>query len=338
MAAKTSLPSRGPVVLGLSLGLATLLGVGLIVVGLLRSEDNPEPAPADEGVVTRTTPDGTLVCTARLATSSVAVGDKIPLEITITNLSDRVQTVPGGVSGMRILDPSGVTVFNSAEAEAGFLGPAIMDETVDPGGTFEPLVRSIVRVEWPSYVVVLPTCPLFRDPLPSLRLDVTVQGDAPGDPIRAALKRTHGLLKRCPPAPGGSERRGVIEIPGAKKVPSMRARCSASVVEYPGFAVVEFRIVSPPDAPEFEIPRYITVIPPLPGTDSFQAVRWRFVVTSSGIKEVEGLGGVHHTSPGPRRAPRFEFRNGSWQRSSAGCGGTGSGPGILFISACGSEP
>jgi hypothetical protein len=325
---------RGPVVLGLSLGLAALLGVGLIVFGLLRPDGEPDPVVDESGVVSRTTSDGTLVCTARLASSSVAVGDKVPLKITIANLSDRTQTVPGGVSGMKILDPSGVTVFDSAESEAGFLGPPIMDEVLEAGETLTPLARSIVRVEWPSYVVVLPTCPLFRDPLPSLRLDVSVEGEAPQDPIRSALKRTHGLLKKCPPGLDGSERRGVINIPGAKKVPSMRARCSASATEYPGFAVVEFTIVSPPDAPEFELPRFITVIPPLPGTDSFQAVRWRFVVSSSGVKEVEGLNGVHHTSPPPLRASVFEFFDGAWHRERTRCGGTGSGPGILIISAC----
>lgn len=327
--------TRGRVLLIVSIGLIIVV---VFAIQVMRPDRSPETQPnlisTNNESVSRTTFDDELRCTARLTSSAVEVGDKVPLVVTITNLSDRTLSVPGGVSGMEILDPSGLTVFDSDEAEAGILGPPIGEERLEPGAMFEPLVRSVVRVEWPSYVVVKPTCPLFREPLGTLRLEVSTHGEAPEDSLGTALDRTHGLFRNCRPPSDGGWRTGVIRIPGANGDPPMAARCSASITEYGSFDVVELRIVSPPDAPKFEMPRYITVIPPLPGTHSFQAARWRFVVSSSGARQVDRLAGVHHTAPAPRMAPHYDFFGGRWHEGRSRCGGTGSGAGILIISAC----
>lgn len=330
--------ARRRVAVTTSLGLVILLGFISGAVALIGSSDRkPEFNPAKRSSVSRTTADGTLRCDARLTSDTVGPGEKIPLEISITNLSDRTQSpggIPGGISGMKVLDASGTTLFDSAEYEAA--GGFNLDEDLEPGATFEPLVMSIVKVRWPGPLEVVPGCPLFDDPLPSLTLDVAVPGKAPaiGEALEAALGATHGLFQGCLPEPDGNWVTGVIEIPGAPDAPPMPARCSASVVESEGFDVVELRLVSPPDAPDYEMPQYIIMVPELPGTGSMEALRWTFVVTASETREVEGLVNVNRTRFADKMAPYFEFFDGEWNAGASRCGGMGSGSGILIISAC----
>ena len=234
---------------------------------------------------------------------------------------------------MKVLDSSGSTLFDSAEFEAGIHGPFIPEEDLEPGATFQPLIRSAVKVRWPGPLEVVPACPLFNDPLPSLSLDVTVPGKAPAtsDALEAALGETHDLFRDCLPEPNGTWVTGVIEFPDA---PGMPARCSASVVQGEGFDVVELRLVSPPDAPDYEMPQYIIMVPELPGTGSMEALRWTFVVTASETREVEDLVNVNRTRPADRMAPYFGYSDGEWNAGASRCGGMGSGSGILIISAC----
>lgn len=329
--------ARRRVAVTTSLGLVMLLGFISGAVALIDSSDRkPEFNPAKRSSVSRTTADGTLRCDARLTSDTVDPGEKIPLEISITNLSDRTQSVPGGISRMKVLDASGSTLFDSAEYEAGIHGPFILEEDLEPGATFKPFFRSIVKVRWPGPLEVVPGCPLFDDPLPALTLDVTVLGSTPaiGKALEAALAETHGLFQGCLPEPDGNWVTGVIEIPGAPDAPPMPARCSASVVEGEGFDVVELRLVSPPDAPDYEMPQYIIMVPELPGTGSMEALRWTFVVTDSETREVEDLVNVNRTRPADKMAPYFEFFDGEWNAGASRCGGMGSGSGILIISAC----
>lgn len=329
--------ARRRVAVTTSLGLVLLFTFISGAVALIGSSDrNPETAPATRSTSSRITADGTLRCDATLTSDTIDPGEKIPLVISITNLSDRTQSVPGGISRMKVLDAAGGTLFDSAEYEAGIRGGAIFDEDLEPGETFEPLRRSVVKVEWAGTLEVVPACPLFDDALPSLTLDVTVPGEAPAvnDALDAALGETHGLFRDCLPEPDGSWVTGVIEIPGATDAPPMLARCSASVVQSEGFDVVELRLISPPEAPEYEMPQYIIRVPELPGTGSMEALRWTFVVTASGTREVEGPVNLHRTRHGGGMAPYFEFFGGKWRAGASACGGMGSGGGVLIISAC----
>ena len=329
--------ARRRVAVTTSLGLVILLGFISGAVALIGSSDRkPEFNPAKRSSVSRTTADGTLRCDARLTSDTVGPGEKIPLEISITNLSDRTQSVPGGISRMKVLDASGSTLLDSAEYEVGIHGGFIPEEDLEPGETFQPLIRSVVRVRWPGPLEVVPGCPLFDDPLPSLILDVTVPGKAPaiGEALDAAVGETHDLFRDCLPSPDGNWVTGVIEVPGAHDVPQMHARCSASVVQGEGFDVVELRLLSPLDAPDYEMPQYIIRVPELPGTVSMQAVRWTFIVTATGTREVEGLVNINRTRFSDRMAPYFEFYDGQWNAGATACGGMGSGSGIIMISVC----
>lgn len=320
-----------------SFGLILLVGFISTAVALIdRPRVDSDIKPAESLHSSRTTTDGSLRCDARLTSGSVAPGETLPLVISVTNLSERTRSVSPRGSGMRVLVASGDTVFDSVEYEAGIHGPYIPDEELEPGDTFEPLVRSRINIMWPGPLEIIPTCPLFEGPLPPLTLNVTVPGGAPSKEaaLDAALPETHGLFKGCLPTSDGTWVTGVIEIPGAPDAPSMSARCSASIVQADGFDVVELRIVSPPEAPDHEMPQYIIRVPELPGTGSIETLRWTFVVTASQTREVEGLVNLHRTRPADRMAPYFDFYDGGWHEGGSGCGGTGSGGGILMISVC----
>jgi hypothetical protein len=113
----------------------------------------------------------------------------------------------------------------------------------------------------------------------------------------------------------------------------MDVRCSAAVDQFPGFAVVELRFVSPSDAPEATFSESLGE-KDLPDVPSVEIGRWRFVVTSDGVWEAAQLDFAARTKSSKIEAPYFDYQNGVWSGGSIGCGGTAFGGGIAFISAC----
>jgi hypothetical protein len=333
---------------GLTLAALAFMGpnlrTGLIRPGPTGRASGQSPVPSPKPIeVSAVSKDGMLRCTVRLPSDVVAPGEVTGISYTLQNLGSRplrnYASFPG--SNLVVVDDQGKTLWDSSRVAASVRGGFFPPSPVAPGASIA-LRAWDTPIRWPGPLTLRTSCVNDRVVLPPFRVDVAVPGATPAtaDAITRAASLTGGLFDDCLPGLDGSTTVGLIHVP-ASVVPPMRARCSAVVTRYSGFAVVSLMIVTPPDAapvyeaPSASLPEFLSGLWPLPGHGSMEVARVVFVVTASAVREVEPLQAVFRERASDGMAPTFELRNGQLSRSGSHmCGGGGGGGGIAFISAC----
>lgn len=330
------------VVAGAFIG-AILIGGGIFGADLLMEREVAIDRRAVLASVV-TSADGALECTATASSPIVQPGDLTGVRMTLRNVSPQAVMLGGQRYGqVAVRDEHGNVLLTSADLE----GPrGIKGEQVRPpelaAGESRSVVFFDVRVRWAGHLQVVPTC-LGRE-MESLDIDVAVPGSAPepDQALASALEASSGLFASCSPAVDGSWVTGVIEAPYdeitkeelSDEVPPMTARCSAVIDKSSGFTIVALRFVAPATAPEIEFPGNMGDIT-LPGDDPISVVRWTFLATVDGVKEIEPLFGAGRTRAGPGRYFGIAHWTRGWTLQTEGqCGGEGMGNEIRFFTRC----
>jgi hypothetical protein len=261
----------------------------------------------------------------------------------VTNTTNRDVTFYLGFRAASIVvrDDSGTTLVNTADWP--FPSPAPYPVTL-PAHRSRQLGLADAVVRWPGTLSITPVCdvgqrhPLHMNPI---AFAVAVPPDAPDETtaLDAALGTTAGLFDDCPPQPNGDPVIGTLD-PWGTSGRALRAACRATVVQEPGFSVVNviwespatLPTIDPPDLGFFELPRHRS-----------EVQRYGYVVTSADVKNYLTVG-EWKTPASTERYRTFSLtRTGTWERSAFAphCGdaaymggGHGGRPTVAIITAC----
>jgi hypothetical protein len=335
------IPQRG---LALATALVVVAGTAIGLWAVTRNGSSRGPGPGRAAATVKPNPESVtvvatgypLACTFRVLSSVVQPGEPVRWQIVLDNRGN--QTIHhgnyDGYFAFKITDSSGPVVYDAAPIFANLQGLFDMGSDL-PAGKTRTISGFPVSLRWPGRLDISTTCPgaelvapnrraLSFPALHSLPVLLAVPGPAPSaaDALDRALAETGGLFDACRPALDGGEVIGRIDPPdGHPGVPPLRARCSADIEPEPGFDVVTLLIVTPPDAPHVPIPEYFSIGFNLHAGSVWEVTRWRFVVTSDAVREVEPLRSVGISKGNGGGHPGFEygFDQNGWHRESGDC-------------------
>ncbi|MEA2499146.1 MAG: hypothetical protein QOH26_1551, partial [Actinomycetota bacterium] len=148
--------------------------------------------------------------------------------------------------------------------------------------------------------------------MPTVELHVAAPGptESTTASIEKAVARPGSPFQACPPGPQGQARTGTLEPAAGENLPPLSVRCWADVRTEAGFDVVGLNLVAPGDGPDYTIAEGKGLRPgeevDLPGTGSFMAARWTFVVTDTYARPVYAKALTRTAGAG--EFPHYEFR------------------------------
>jgi hypothetical protein len=182
--------------------------------------------------------------------------------------------------------------------------------------------------------------------MPWVEFEVASPG-APEDDqaaVDAAVAVPGSPFQACDPGADGEPTTGVFEPPDGATLPPLTIRCVAELRHEEGFTVVSLILISPQDAPDYELAEqpsnYFGESPP--GDENFLALRWSFVVTSDSVMPYVSMS-VSRAVLDDRFSPSYSLEDGVWTRAGKSrCGhegyswGNGDSLYLDWVTACGS--
>jgi hypothetical protein len=289
--------------------------------------------------------DGTLRCTATVPRTEVEPGQPLEVDFAIENLGQEPfrfsrWVLEGGlITVLAHPDFGAPTVVWDERQDSPLRGssvPAPVPTNLPPGES-ATTHTSAVRVRWNGPLQVTPVCDYGVGALDPVTVNVVTPGPAPSpdEAVARVVQSLAPVFDACAPGPDGQPVTGELRPPSGN-APPMNARCSATVQELDGFALVTLQFVAPSDAPDVEFPD--SGFASLPGTGPIEAGAWTFAVTSDAARAVDPSHTAGRTVGGDRMAPDWDLdENGRWEGPGGSrCGGEsfGGGPFIEFGSVC----
>jgi len=260
---------------------------------------------------------GTLRCDAEFPLRTLLPGRDTSARLALTNITDGKLRLTWPTGGLVLRDEAGAVLWDTrsllllrASPRHPFPGYLVLRS----GRSVEiPVLET--RIRWSGPIDVEPTCGLPRLPMPSVTLGV----EAPGAPatvsgsIAAAIAEPGSPWQVCPPGPFGEPATGVLETPDGQDLPSLTLRCWASVRREEGFDVVSLHLVSPSDAPAYEIGEGTEIgwWEGLPGEANMLALRWSFVVTTEDARPY--LSQMRARALGEGETVTYALSDGVWE-------------------------
>jgi hypothetical protein len=283
---------------------------------------------------------GQFRCEATIPQRTMQPGYDTEVVFRVTNLTDRNRALQFGAGTLRFSDASGEELWETQP----YGGPAFSSEI---GAHRTRRIMTLdTAVRWSGPLTIRPMCGSLD--LPEVEVDVAAPG-APADDqaaVDATVATPGSPFQSCDPRADGSTTTGVFYPPDGADLPPLSIRCWTDVRREDGFTVVALNLISPQDAPDYEISEQPQVrfggAPP-PGEDNFLAVRWSFVVTADDVRPYIALS-VSRAVTDDRYSPYYELRGGGWTnggKSLCGHEGYSSSDGsvlsIDWVTACGSS-
>jgi hypothetical protein len=229
---------------------------------------------------------GTLRCTATFPHRVYAPGQRLHVRMAVTNLTK--QTIQAGGAGPAYLivrDAAGTVLANT---NFNFFSRPPFFLELRPGQTKRVWTMD-TAVRWNGPISVQPVCGSLKMRMGRATLAVDAPGPTPSakDAVKVAASAfPDGPFASCVPRGKGAPVTATFSTPDGRKVPPMTVRCWAHVDALDGFDVVNLYMVSPDDAPAYElgddpwsIDDQITS-----DTPNFLAERWALVVTPDGTR------------------------------------------------------
>jgi hypothetical protein len=323
-----------------ALGGAVVAAVVLAAAACGGSAANPGPRAvrSDRDIL-----GGAIRCTATLR-SPVEIGQDLGVSVTFRNVSDHMINVYPAYGGVWVLVKSADgTTYDTRVPLENSNGPPPSPIPVRPGATVTRHLLGGVRIRWAGPLTVTPGCDVSA--APTVRVAVTSPG-LPASETKAVndvVAATGHLLDKCRPVTPGVSVVGWIDPPSDAPplLAPLQARCSISLRKEPGFYDAQVLVLTPPDLQGVHVQQpYETLSGTNVRHDNTQALAWEFVVTQDGATSVSSAD--YETSrPGGRRIPEwFWLSSGAKKAGDIQCGGSGGGSGngplVSFMSACGS--
>jgi hypothetical protein len=249
-------------------------------------------------------------CEATIPRRTLQPGYDTGAVFRVTNLTDRKRPLPFAVGTLRFSDASGEELWETQP----YGGPAFSSEI---GAHRTRRIQTLdAAVRWSGPLTIRPMCGSLD--LPEVEVEVAAPG-APADDqaaVDATVDTPGSPFQSCDPEADGSTTTGVFAAPDGAALPALSIRCWADVRREGGFTVVALNLVSPEDAPDYEISeepqvRFGSSSPP--GEGNFLAVRWSFVVTTEEVLPYIALS-VSRAVTDDRYSPWYELRGGQWTR------------------------
>lgn len=279
-------------------------------------------------------------CEATIPRRTLQPGYNSGVVFRVTNLTDRKRPLRFAAGTLRFSNASGEELWETQP----YGGPAFTSE-LGPHRTRKiPTLDTAVR--WSGPLSIRPICGSLD--LPEVEVEVAAPG-APADDqaaVDAAVATPGSPFQSCEPKADGSTTTGVFAPPDGAALPALSIRCWTDVRREEGFTVVALNLVSPEDAPDYEIseePQVRFGGSPPPGEDNFLAVRWSFVVTADEVLPYIALS-VSRAVSDDRYSPYYELRGGQWTRGGKSlCGhegyssSDGSVLSIDWVTVCGAS-
>jgi hypothetical protein len=227
--------------------------------------------------------DGQLRCSVEFPHRIWRAGQRTNVDVRLTNLTDQRITLTRPTAILTFRDEHGDKVGDTVPPP--FPGPHPGYIELGPGRSAQIDV-SMTRVRWSGPLSVSVHCGAGRYALPESTIHMSVTEPQPS--VQAAIDSAVAVpgspWRACPPGADGEPAFGMLETPDGRDLPPLTLRCWATVREEAGFHVVSLHLVSPGDAPAYELGDNDPIrIRPEPADDAanFLAVRWSFVVTAA---------------------------------------------------------